>query len=152
MRKACVLFLLVFCIINLLFAVPGPIAPWHKGMPSAPFLGGWVSLPCLRAEDNAGGTNEWDFGRVKAGAVVKHDFTFKNETSGILKITGINTSCGCTASQAEKKSLAPGESTVINVAFNSKGYSGAVKQFVYVNTDNDRLPVIRFIVKAEVIK
>jgi len=109
-------------------------------------------FPISWAEDTAGSANEWDFGRVKQGAVVKHDFTFKNETPGILKITGVNTSCGCTASQAEKKSLAPGESTVISVAFDSKGYSGAVKQFVYVNTDNAAMPVVRFIVKAEVEK
>ena len=116
------------------------------------FLLGFFIFQFACAEDNPSGANEWDFGRVKQGAVVKHDFTFKNETPGILKITGINTSCGCTASEAGKKSLAPGESTVINVAFNSKGYSGAVKQFIYVNTDNAALAVIRFIVKAEVEK
>ncbi|TAM41645.1 DUF1573 domain-containing protein [bacterium] len=116
------------------------------------FLFSFLIFQFTFAEDNLGGANEWDFGRVKEGVVVKHDFTFKNETPGVLKITGINTSCGCTASQAEKRSLAPGESTMINVAFNSKGYSGAVKQFVYVNTDNVGLPVIRFIVKAEVEK
>ncbi len=116
------------------------------------FLLGFLIFQFACAEDNPGAVNERDFGRVKQGVVVKHDFTFKNETPGILKITGINTSCGCTASQAGKKSLAPGESTIISVAFNSAGYSGVVKQFVYVNTDNDKLPVIRFIVKAEVIK
>jgi Protein of unknown function (DUF1573) len=137
MRKILALFLFSFCIVQLFCAVPGPIG-----------LAGTL----LCAEDNPGGANEWDFGRVNQGVVLKHDFTFKNETPGILKITGINTSCGCIASQAEKKSLPPGESAVINVAFNSKGYSGAVKQFIYVNTDNVGLPVIRFIVKAEVIK
>ena len=116
------------------------------------FLLGFLVFQFVRAEDTAAAENEWDFGRVKQGAVVKHDFTFKNETPGILKITGISTSCGCTASQAKKESLAPGESTIINVAFNSKGYSGAVKQFVYVNTDNAGMSVVRFIVKAEVEK
>lgn len=116
------------------------------------FLLSFVVFQFALAEDNSDAAKEWDFGRVKEGVVVKHDFTFKNETPGILKITGINTSCGCTATQAEKKSLAPGESTAINVAFDSKGYSGTVKQFVYVNTDNLGLPVVRFIVKAEVEK
>jgi len=116
------------------------------------FLLGFFVVQFALAADNTAAVNEWDFGVVKAGTVVKHDFILKNETSGILKITGINTSCGCTASQAEKKSLTPGESTVINVAFDSKGYSGAVKQFVYVNTDNAALSVIQFIVKADVEK
>ena len=116
------------------------------------FLAGFFVFQFALAEDNPGGKNEWDFGIIKQGVVVKHDFTLKNETPGILKITGINTSCGCAVSRAENKSLAPGETTLINVAFNSKGYSGAVKQFVYVNTDNAGLPVIRFIIKAEVEK
>ncbi|MDD5691990.1 MAG: DUF1573 domain-containing protein [Candidatus Omnitrophica bacterium] len=104
------------------------------------------------AGDDPGAAMEWDFGRIKEGVVVKHDFTFKNETSGILKITGINSSCGCTVSQAGKNSLAPGESTMINVVFNSKGYLGEIKQFVYVNTDDTNMPVVRFIVKAQVEK
>jgi len=116
------------------------------------FLFSFLVFQFTFAEDAPGAVNEWDFGSVNQGGVLKHDFTFKNETSGILKITGINTSCGCIASQAEKKSLAPGESAVINVTFNSKGYSGEVKQFIYVNTDNAGLPIIRFIVKAEVEK
>ena len=96
--------------------------------------------------------NEWDFGKIKQGVVVKHDFQFENITSNVLKITGINTSCGCTVSQTAKKSLLPGESTAINVSFNSKGYAGQIKQFIYVNTDNADLPVVRFVIKAEVLK
>ena len=104
------------------------------------------------AENNLPELNEWDFGKIKQGVVVKHDFQFENITSNVLKITGINTSCGCTVSQTAKKSLLPGESTAINVSFNSKGYAGQIKQFIYVNTDNADLPVVRFVIKAEVLK
>lgn len=104
------------------------------------------------AQDDITSGNEWDFGRVKQGQVLKHDFTLKNETKGELKIIGINTSCGCTASNSDKESLKPGESTAIKVTFNAKGYLGQVKQFIYVNTDNAELAVVRFIIKAEVIK
>lgn len=92
----------------------------------------------------------WDFGQVKPGEVVTHDFIFKNETGKELKIKDTNTSCGCTVSAVEKKTLLPGESTKISVKFNSQGYSGAVQQFIYVNTDNLDNPVIRFIIKANV--
>lgn len=96
--------------------------------------------------------NAWDFGRAKQGQVLKHDFVFKNETKNVLNITGLNSSCGCTASQSEKKSLKPGESTLINVTFNSHEYLGDVKQFIYVNTDNADLAVVRFTIKAEIAK
>jgi hypothetical protein len=96
--------------------------------------------------------NEWDFGKVKQGEILKHDFIFKNETGDILNITSVHTSCGCTASQSDKKSLKPGETTVISATFDSGGYSGKVKQFIYVDTDNVALPVVKFTIKTEVIK
>lgn len=94
----------------------------------------------------------WDFGKVKEGKVYKHDFLLENDTGKPLNIKSVNTSCGCTVSQIKKKSLKPQESTTLEVSFNSKGYSGAVKQFIYVNTDDVDKPVIRFIIKAEVAK
>jgi len=104
------------------------------------------------AENNIADPNEWDFGKAKSGEVLKHDFLFKNETKSVLNITSVNTSCGCTASQSDKKSLKPGESTAINVSFNSHGYLGQVKQFIYINTDNVDLAVVRFAIKAEITK
>lgn len=94
----------------------------------------------------------WDFGRLKAGEVVKHEFSLKNETPHTLTIKDVTTSCGCTVSEVKKKVLAAGESTAIEVRFNSKGYSGAVQQYIYVNTDNLDKPIIRFTIKAEVVR
>ncbi|MCX5694089.1 MAG: DUF1573 domain-containing protein [Candidatus Omnitrophica bacterium] len=104
------------------------------------------------AQEEKVDTNEWDFGVVKQGDVLKHDFILKNETNDILEINSIHTSCGCTVSQSDKKSLMPQESTVIKVSFNSRGYLGEVKQFVYVNTDNTDLAIIKFTIKAQVVK
>lgn len=93
-----------------------------------------------------------DFGKVKQGEILKHNFTLKNDSSKTLNIKDVNTSCGCTASKIAKKILQPGESTVIDVSFKSKGYKGQVTQFIYVNTDNPEKPTIRFTIKAEVVK
>ncbi len=94
----------------------------------------------------------WDFGQAKEGEVLKHTFVLKNESEKTLTIKDVNTSCGCTASKVEKKILLPGESTEIEVQFNSKGYSGLTQQYVYVHTDSLDKPILRFIIKAEVIK
>ena len=96
--------------------------------------------------------HEWDFGQVKQGAILKHDFVLKNETKDILKINNIHTSCGCTASESGKKSLLPQESTSIKVTFNSRGYLGPVTQFIYVNTDSIDLAIVKFTIKASVVK
>jgi len=102
------------------------------------------------AQSETNDPNLWDFGAVKAEEVLQHGFTLKNDSDKPLNIKNITTSCGCTASEAKKKNLAPGESTTIEVKFDSKGYSGEVKQYVYVNTDNTDNPLIRFIIKANV--
>jgi hypothetical protein len=104
------------------------------------------------AEKEVIAPHAWDFGKTKQGEVLKHDFLFKNETKSVLNITSVNTSCGCTAWQSDKKSLKPAESTAINVSFNSHGYLGEVKQFIYVNTDNVDLAVTRFTIKAKITK
>lgn len=94
----------------------------------------------------------YDFGPVKEGEILKHNFILKNESINPLNIKSINTSCGCTGSKAEKMSLLPGETTLIEVQFNTKGYSGQTKQYVYVNTDNIDNPILKYIIKVEVIK
>ena len=94
----------------------------------------------------------WDFGAVREGAVLKHVFTLKNDSAKILNIKNVNTSCGCTISKIDKKKLSSGESALIEVQFNSKGYSGDVRQFVYVETDDIDDPVLKFTIKAQITK
>jgi uncharacterized cupredoxin-like copper-binding protein len=94
----------------------------------------------------------WDFGYVRQGQILKHDFILKNDSNKPLVIKSVNTSCGCTASKAKKEKLSPGETTDIEVSFKSKGYSGEVTQYIYVYTDNLDNQIIRFIIKANVVK
>lgn len=109
----------------------------------------------------------WDFGRVEAGKILKHDFILKNESRQTLNIKDINTSCGCTVSKVKKKILSPGESTLIEVQFNTKDYAGTTQQFIYVHTDSldastaldingksNRTidnPIVRYIIKADIV-
>ncbi|MFH0739456.1 MAG: DUF1573 domain-containing protein [Candidatus Omnitrophota bacterium] len=97
-------------------------------------------------------SEEWDFGQVKAGKLVKHAFLLRNKSRNILNIKQVSTSCGCTLSKVKKTVIAPGEVVSVEVIFNSKGYSGQVKQYVYVHTDSLDNPVIRFIIKGNVLK
>jgi hypothetical protein len=94
--------------------------------------------------------NTWNFGPVESGKTMEHDFTIKNEGALPLQIKDVSTSCGCTVSQVKRNMLQPGESTSLNVKFNSKGYHGPVRQFVYVDTNAPGEPVIRFVIKADV--
>jgi|EPASupsiteSAE347_1022098.scaffolds.fasta_scaffold06070_1 hypothetical protein len=102
-------------------------------------------------QDNVQDGSSYDFGRIQAGEIAEHSFVLRNKGKKALTITGTVASCGCTSSSVRKKSLAPGEETFLDVKLNSKGYSGAITQFVYVNTDDVDNPAEKFIIKAEVM-
>jgi hypothetical protein len=94
----------------------------------------------------------WDFGKVKRTGILTHSFIIKNNFNQILNIKKVNTSCGCTASEVKKKTLMPGEDTLLEVRFDTKGYSGPTQQYIYVHTDNLDNPILRFTIKADVVK
>lgn len=64
------------------------------------------------------------FGEVDAGAVVEHDFPFTNTGSVPLLITKARSTCGCTVPSYPEAPVAPGESGVISVAFDTKNKYG----------------------------
>lgn len=94
----------------------------------------------------------FDFGKVKEGEVVKHAFVLKNKSQKTLTIKDVNTSCACAVSEVKKRTLLPKETTPIEVELNTKGYSGPIQQYVYIHTDNLDNPIIRYIIKANVVK
>ncbi len=66
-----------------------------------------------------------DFGDIKEGEVVEHVFKFKNTGEAPLILTGVQPSCGCTASDYTKDPVAPGSEGTISLTFNSSGKPGA---------------------------
>jgi hypothetical protein len=90
----------------------------------------------------------YDFGEVKEGAMLKHTFLLKNDTEKTIKIKQITTSCSCTTSNVSKWTIEPGQSTEVEVNFNTTGYPGERTRFSYVNTDNPDNPIIKLEVKA----
>lgn len=93
-----------------------------------------------------------DSGQIKEGRVLKYNFILRNDSKKILTIKDVTTPCGCVISKIKKRNISPGENTLIKVKFDTKGYSGSTQQFIYVHTDDLDIPILRFIIKAEVIK
>lgn len=63
----------------------------------------------------------FDFGEVDEGAVIKHEFKFTNTGKVPLVIQNAHSTCGCTIPDWPKDLIAPGQSGVIKVEFNTKG-------------------------------
>ena len=65
-----------------------------------------------------------DFKRVEAGEKVSGSFKFTNTGKNNLVIYEVNTSCGCTVADYARGEIAPGESGMISVSYDSDGASG----------------------------
>lgn len=78
----------------------------------------------------------YDMGDIKEGDKVTKIFTIKNEGSSTLNIKDVKVSCGCTAAKPKKNDLEPGESTEMEVTFNSSGREGKQSKTVYVETND----------------
>ena len=68
---------------------------------------------------------EYDFGTVTDGDVIQTTFSLKNVGKTALVITDAKTTCGCTVPTWPKnKPVMPGETTEIEVKFNTSGKGG----------------------------
>jgi len=67
------------------------------------------------------GEATFDFGEVMEGEKVNHAYEFTNTGTEPLIISNAKGSCGCTVPNWPRNPIAPGETAVIDVAFDSKG-------------------------------
>jgi hypothetical protein len=70
----------------------------------------------------------WDFGKVKQGEVLAHEFVFTNEGDAPLVIERVSTSCGCTAALASEDRIAPGKEGRVKASFDTRGFAGSVAE------------------------
>ena len=74
--------------------------------------------------------NEIDFGELKQRVRETRFFKFKNTGDDTLKITGIRTTCGCTAAVVSSESIPPGKEGRIEITFSSSTYVGEITRGV----------------------
>ena len=67
---------------------------------------------------------EHDFGKVIDGELVRYSYRYTNTGKSDLIISKVSTSCGCTVPSYDKTPLPPGESSLIEVIFDSRGKKG----------------------------
>ena len=79
---------------------------------------------------------EYNFGSIVQGDTVSHSFEIYNKGNAELRIVNVRASCGCTAATPAKTNLQPGDSTDLNVIFNSHGKMGMQNKIVYIKTND----------------
>lgn len=77
-----------------------------------------------------------DFGKVTEGQRLTHVFVVKNTGGQPLEIGAVQPSCGCTAAVLAEKVVAPGGSTRIEVAFDTRGRLGKNRKTIRVRSND----------------
>ncbi len=77
----------------------------------------------------------FDYGNIKAGDKVVHEFVVFNDGKKDLLIHKVKTNCGCLKATVSKSFVSPGDSSIVKVNFDSVGKEGkdSRKLNVYLN-------------------
>jgi hypothetical protein len=101
----------------------------------------------LRAAELFDETNR-DFGSVPRGTILTHQFRLTNSFQQPLHVASLRTSCGCATATLGREDLNPGEKTVLQVAIDTRKYSGPRQFTIHVLFDRPVLEEVRVTVNA----
>ncbi|TAE17163.1 MAG: DUF1573 domain-containing protein [Bacteroidetes bacterium] len=93
-----------------------------------------------------------DYGKINQGTTNTTTFVLTNKGQKTLTIRKVKASCGCTAPQPKKMVLEPGESTNVDVVYNSHGKEGKQNQTVTIITNDPQRAKQTLSISAEVLK
>lgn len=98
---------------------------------------------------DAGGSDTVRFGRLHSGEIAQRRIWLHNETDRPLLIETYERSCGCTTLEYDRKPIAPGEFSAVNLRFDSRGERGWQLRTVGIRFAGIDRP-LRLVVEAEV--
>ena len=102
---------------------------------------GILALACFSALSVSAGPAvkisdpEFDFGKAPQHAELSHTYVIKSVGDDTLRITKIVPGCGCTKAPVEDSVLAPGDSTLLTIKFDSGRFRGATTKRPYIETN-----------------
>lgn len=94
----------------------------------------------------------FDFGTGETGKEIKYSFVFSNKGKSDLVIRKVHASCGCTATNPEKSLLKPGETSKIDIVFNTESRVGDQFKSITVISNDPEHPEIMLQVKGKLEK
>lgn len=92
-----------------------------------------------------------DIGQVQTDSKVKTGFLIYNIGGKHLRISGVDTSCGCTVADVSKKVIAPGDFTRIRVELDTSIKLGKIRKKVVVHSNDPKRPDLALFIVGEVL-
>ncbi len=94
---------------------------------------------------------ELDFGPVAPSSANDGEFKFSNVGNAKLTISHIQSTCGCTVPELDKKEYLPGESGTIKISFKAPAAAaGAILKHIYVISNDAANPRAELAIKGSV--
>ncbi|HET9870471.1 MAG TPA: DUF1573 domain-containing protein, partial [bacterium] len=95
---------------------------------------------------------KFDFHNVDEGPDIVHLFHFRNTGKSTLVISGVHTSCGCTAAVEDKKEVPPGGLGTIKATFHTQGRPGHSTKIITVDTNDPVNPSFQMQLDMTVVR
>jgi len=92
-----------------------------------------------------------DFGVVRQGAFVHHDFWFRNAGEGDLRLGGVRAPCGCIVTAGAGAVVPPGGEGAVEVSFDTARFQGRKAKTVLVSTNDPAHPVRELTLTGNVV-
>lgn len=73
-------------------------------------------------------------GRIRSGECIEYDMAVKNLSQEAFALTNVRSSCNCTMFDYSTAAIMPGDSTALQIRFDSQGYFGWMQKEVWLQT------------------
>jgi len=93
-----------------------------------------------------------DFDQIGPATSNPCEFKFTNTGDNVLKITKIQSTCGCTVAKLDKREYNPGESGSIEVTYRSSRGGGKVHKTIYVSSNDKKNPRVALHIRGTVVQ
>jgi len=130
------------------------------------FVGAILFLLLLSCSGNTGRNNQQEteptgttsiefkddthnFGNLKAGEIVVYTFEFSNTGNHDFKIESIECDCGCVQTSFAKEAVKPGDTSRIEVEFDTSGLAGREYKTIEVHGNSNELKHLAIFAQVE---
>ena len=94
--------------------------------------------------------NVVDLGNVAPKSVNPCEFKFTNTGKALLVIKQVETTCGCTVIELEKKEYLPGEGGTLKVQYTAGSVGAKATKYIYVHTNDSKKQKTELVIHSQV--
>jgi len=92
----------------------------------------------------------FDFGFMPKGVSAMHTYVIENKGTDTLRIIKVSPTCGCTSAPLSKSDIGPGDSSEVDVFFDSKKFAGKVTKKISILSNDPKDPYTDILFSATV--